>query len=86
MIMPPLDWIHIAMFIVGLVLQYLTHRVGSAASSATTGESKPLLELVHKLLDQRQPATPSSDPQALDALMGLLNKLLDQPKVGSTNK
>ena len=26
--MPPIDWIHVAMFVAGLVLQYVAHRSG----------------------------------------------------------
>ena len=87
--MPTLDWIHVAMFIAGLVLQYLANRgialpslpqPAPQAAPTPSADSKPLLDLVHKLLDQRQPSAPQLDPLTLDALMGLLHKLLDQPK------
>src|ERR1019366_7595607 len=92
--MPPLDWIHVAMFAAGLVLQFVAHRSGvipaispppsppapaTGSAPAASTDSKPLLDLVHKLLDQRQPASPQLDPQTLQALMSVVNKLIDQP-------
>ena len=90
--MPTLDWIHVIAFVAGLALQFVASRIGlnqavaptpsapspSLASGAST-ESKPLLDLVHKLLDQRPAVTPQIDPATLQALMGVVNKALDQP-------
>ena len=91
--MPPIDWIHVAMFVAGLALQYVAHRSGviPAVSAPTPAiappaDSKPLLDLVHKLLDQRQPASPQLDPQTMEAWMAVVNKLLDQPKPAASAK
>ena len=93
--MPPIDWIHVAMFVAGLVLQYVAHRSGvipavpqpaSPPAVVPTPDSKPLLDLVHKLLDQRQPASPQLDPQTMDAWMSIVTKLLDQPKAVASAK
>jgi hypothetical protein len=91
--MPPIDWIHIAMFVAGLALQFVTNRLAGSspvpapATPAPTpvqpaqpagGDSKPLLDLIHKLLDQRQGAmTPQLDGQAMPALMSVVNRLLN---------
>jgi hypothetical protein len=89
--MPPLDWIHIAAFITGLALQYFTSRMSAIPATpqptpspvpsapAPSTDSKPLLDLVHKLLDQRTATTPLLDPQTLQALLGVVNKVLAQP-------
>jgi hypothetical protein len=89
--MPPIDFIHVAAFIAGLALQYFTSRMGATPAvpqptpspvppaPAPGADSKPLLDLVHKLLDQRQATTPLIDPQTLQTLMGVVNKALDQP-------
>ena len=93
--MPPIDWIHVAMFVAGLVLQYVAHRSGvipavpqptSPPAVVPTTDAKPLLDLVHKLLDQRQPASPQLDPQTIETWMGVVNKLLDQAKPASSAK
>jgi hypothetical protein len=88
--MPTIDWIHVAAFIAGLALQFFTSRINATPAvpqptpSPTPApvpgpESKPLLDLVHKLLDQRPATPPLIDPQTLQALMGVVNKVLDQP-------
>ena len=59
--LPPIDWVHIAMFLAGLALQWLTGR-GSPQPGAPTAPSAPpgpidanmLLTLAHKLLDERR--------------------------------
>ena len=95
--MPPIDWIHVAMFIAGLALQYLTSRTSMpsiipppaptpAPAAVPSTDTKPLLDLVHKLLDQRQATTPQLDTQTLQAWMGVVNKLLDQPTTAPTVK
>jgi hypothetical protein len=96
--MPPLDWIHVAMFVAGLVLQFFTNRLGATPAtpqptppstptpaSVPENHSKPLLDLIHKLLDQR-PATPLLDGQTLQTLMGTLNKLVNQPTAAPSAK
>jgi hypothetical protein len=66
--MPPLDWIHVAMFAAGLILQYVGQRAGiitvtpspapTPPSAEPAVDTKPLLDLIHKLLDQRLPSSP----------------------------
>ena len=56
--MPAIDWIHVGMFVLGLVLQWLGSRaVGSGVSPPTTPQpidANMLLNLAHKLLDERR--------------------------------
>jgi hypothetical protein len=60
--MPTIDWVHVAMFVLGLAMQWLAHRAAQAAApTPATPSSQPtpidpnlLLDLAHKLLDQRQ--------------------------------
>jgi hypothetical protein len=61
--MPAIDWVHVAMFFLGLVLQWLGSRAGSP-SAPTLGPQQPppvdanmLLDLAHKLLDERRQLT-----------------------------
>ena len=66
--MPTIDWIHVAMFILGLALQWLSARSGTPIPfppmpSPQQQQQPPaidanmLLSLAHKLLDERRQAT-----------------------------
>lgn len=63
--MPTIDWIHVAMFILGLALQWLSARSGTPIppfpgpqqQQPPPIDANMLLSLAHKLLDERRQAT-----------------------------
>ena len=63
--MPAIDWVHVAMFFLGLAMQWLASKAGAALpSGANPAPAQPaavdpnlILDLAHKLLDERRQAT-----------------------------
>lgn len=79
--MPPIDWIHVAMFIGGLFVNYLATRPAAPSvpmpTPADPGTSRPLLDLLHKLIPNGAPqVVPTTNPNTA-ALEGIAHKLLD---------
>lgn len=71
-----LDWIHVVMFVAGLGMQYAVNKLGS---SAGTPSANPLLDLLHKMVDQQAPAQPVAPepPHPSQPFIDLIHRLLD---------